>query len=175
MVRKEKVLGSACCVLRKKWVRGNARAGLRLCNFDLGTMPPSLSSQHPAPGTQHSHRGFTLIELLVVMAIIATLLTLAVPRYFHSTDRAKEAVLKQNLAQMRDSIDKYYGDRGRYPDSLEDLVTRKYLRKVPPDPITESTTTWLTVAPEEAGKGGVFDVRSGATGTALDGSTYEKW
>ena len=119
-------------------------------------------------------RGFTLIELLVVMSIIATLLTLAVPRYFHSTDLAKEAVLKQNLAQMRDSIDKYYGDRGRYPDSLEDLVTRKYLRKVPPDPITDSATTWLTVSPE-AGKGGVFDVKSGAPGTAHDGSAYDKW
>lgn len=119
--------------------------------------------------------GFTLIELLVVMAIIATLLTLAVPRYFHSTERAKEAVLKQNLAQMRDSIDKYYGDRGRYPDSLEDLVSKKYLRKVPPDPITDSTTTWFTVPPDEAGKGGVFDVKSGATGTALDGSAYDKW
>ena len=119
--------------------------------------------------------GFTLIELLVVMAIIATLLTLAVPRYFQSTDRAREAVLKQNLAQMRESIDKYYGDRGRYPDSLEDLVSKKYLRKVPPDPITDSTTTWLTVPPDEAGKGGVFDVKSGAAGTGLDGSAYDKW
>lgn len=109
------------------------------------------------------------------MSIIATLLTLAVPRYFHSTDRAKEAVLKQNLAQMRDSIDKYYGDRGRYPDSLEDLVTRKYLRKIPPDPMTDSATTWLTFPPDEAGKGGVFDVKSGASGTGLDGSAYDKW
>ncbi len=109
------------------------------------------------------------------MAIIATLLALAVPRYFHSTDRAKEAVLKQNLAQMRDSIDKYYGDRGRYPDSLEDLVTRNYLRKVPPDPITDSTATWLVVPPDEAGKGGIFDVKSGAAGIGLDGSAYDKW
>ena len=119
--------------------------------------------------------GFTLIELLVVMAIIATLLTLAVPHYFHSTDRAKEAVLKQNLSLMRESIDKYYGDRGRYPDSLEDLVSKKYLRKVPFDPITDSNTTWLTVPPEEAGKGVVYDVKSGAAGTALDGSAYDKW
>jgi general secretion pathway protein G len=119
--------------------------------------------------------GFTLIELLVVMAIIATLLTLAVPRYFHSTDRAKEAVLKQNLSQMRESIDKYYGDRGRYPDSLDDLVNRKYLRKIPPDPITDSPLTWVTVSPDLAGSGSVFDVRSGAPGTALDGSNYDKW
>ena len=143
----------------------------------------SLLAQREAKGFFRSlftvHRspisGFTLIELLVVMSIIATLLTLAVPRYFHSTDRAREAVLKQNLAQMRDSIDKYYGDRGRYPDSLEDLVTRKYLRKVPSDPITESTVTWLTIPPDEAGKGGVFDVKSGASGTGLDGSAYDKW
>ena len=125
--------------------------------------------------TSSRRHGFTLIELLVVMAIIATLLTLAMPRYFHSMDRAKEAVLKQNLTQMRESIDKYYGDRGRYPDSLEDLVSKKYLRKVPSDPITDSTTTWLTVAPEEAGKGVVYDVKSGAAGTALDGSAYDKW
>ena len=121
------------------------------------------------------NKGFTLIELLVVMAIIATLLTLAVPRYFHSTDRAKEAVLKQDLAQMRDAIDKYYGDRGRYPDSLEDLVGKKYLRKIPPDPLTGTQLTWSVVAPDEAGKGGVFDIRSGAPGAALDGSKYGDW
>jgi general secretion pathway protein G len=119
--------------------------------------------------------GFTLIELLVVMAIIAMLLTLAVPRYFHSTDRAREAVLRQNLAQMREAIDKYYGDRGRYPDRLDDLVDRKYLRRIPPDPITDSSETWVRVPPAEAGLGTVFDVRSGAPGPALDGSAYSSW
>ena len=119
--------------------------------------------------------GFTLIELLVVMAIIALLLTIAVPRYFHSTDRAKEAVLKQNLAQMRDAIDKYHGDRGRYPDALEDLVTGKYLRRVPPDPMTENAQTWVPVAPEVSGNGSVFDVKSGAQGTALDGTPFRDW
>ena len=130
------------------------------------------ASRSSRPSRRH---GFTLIELLVVMAIIATLLTLAVPRYFHSTDRAKEAVLRQNLAQMRDAIDKYYGDRDRYPDALEDLVGKKYLRKIPPDPITETPLTWSTVPPTEAGKGGVFDVKSGAPGVALDGSKYGDW
>jgi general secretion pathway protein G len=119
--------------------------------------------------------GFTLIELLVVMAIIATLLALAAPRYLHSTDRAKEAVLKQNLAQMRDAIDKYYGDRGRYPDALEDLVGNKYLRKIPHDPITETPLTRSTVPPNESEKGGVFDVKSGAPGVALDGSKFGDW
>ena len=119
--------------------------------------------------------GFTLIELLVVMAIIATLLTLAVPRYFSSVDRSKEAVLKQNLASFRDTIDKYYGDTGRYPDSLEDLVTKKYLRSIPPDPLTESATTWVTVPPENAAKGMVYDVKSGAPGTSSDGRPYAEW
>ena len=109
------------------------------------------------------------------MAIIALLLTVAVPRYYHSVDRAREAVLKQDLAQMRDAIDKYHGDRGRYPDSLEDLVTRKYLRKIPLDPITESATSWIAISPAEADKGNVFDVKSGATGTAIDGTSYADW
>jgi general secretion pathway protein G len=120
-------------------------------------------------------RGFTLIELLVVLAIIATLLTIAVPRYYASLDRSKEAVLKENLYQMRDAIGKYYGDKGKYPESLEALATDKYLRKVPLDPITESATTWQVVAPEDPQKTGVFDVRSGAPGKALDGSEFSTW
>ncbi|MFN0039719.1 MAG: type II secretion system protein [Burkholderiales bacterium] len=119
--------------------------------------------------------GFTLIELLVVMSIIALLLTLAAPRYFHSTDRAREAVLKQNLAQMRDAIDKFHGDRGRYPDRLDDLVEKKYLRRIPTDPITDSPDSWVRISPDEAQSGGVFDVRSGAPGTSLDGTAYASW
>lgn len=119
--------------------------------------------------------GFTLVELLVVMSIIALLMSIAVPRYFHSTDKAREAVLKQNLAQMRDAIDKFYGDRGRYPDALDDLVSRKYLRRIPPDPITDSPRTWLTAPPEVTGIGRVYDVKSGAPGVALDGSKYGDW
>lgn len=128
------------------------------------------SSHAPRPS-----RAFTLIELLVVMSIIALLLTIAVPRYFHSTDRAKEAVLKEDLAQMRDAIDKYYGDRGRYPDALDDLVEKKYLRRIPADPVTDSVQTWVTVPPEETGKGTIYDVKSGATGTAQDGTLYGDW
>lgn len=120
-------------------------------------------------------RAFTLIELLVVFAIIATLLLLAVPRYFSSVDKSKEAVLKENLYQMRDAIGKYYGDKGKYPDSVEALATEKYLRKVPLDPITESTTTWVVVPPENPQEGGVFDVRSGAPGKSLDGTEYSQW
>ena len=119
--------------------------------------------------------GFTLIELLVVFAIIATLLTIAVPRYYASLDKSKEAVLKENLYQLRDAIGKYYGDKGKYPESLEALAADKYLRKVPLDPITESATTWIPVPPEDPQKGGVFDVRSGAPGKALDGTEFSTW
>ncbi len=119
--------------------------------------------------------GFTLIELLVVMTIIGMLLTLAVPRYFHSVDKSKETVLRENLAIMRDSLDKYYGDLGRYPDSLEDLVTKKYLRAIPIDPITQSAATWQIIAPEGLNKGAVYDIKSGATEKALDGTAYADW
>jgi type II secretion system protein G len=82
-------------------------------------------------------RGFTLIELLVVLAIVGALVGLAVPRYLHRVDLAKETVLRSDLAAMRDAVDKFFGDTGRYPTNLEELVARRYLRKIPPDPITE--------------------------------------
>lgn len=119
--------------------------------------------------------GFTLVELLVVMAIIALLLSLAVPRYFGSVDRSKEAVLKENLYLMRDALQKYYGDKGKYPSDLGELVSEKYLRKIPVDPISESDKTWQTVAPDGGIKGNVSDVRSGAPGNAPDGTAYSEW
>ncbi len=120
-----------------------------------------------------SGRGFTLIELLVVMAIIALLLTLAAPRYFQSVQRSREAVLKEDLHLMRDAIDKHYADTGKYPANLEDLVTKKYLRRIPVDPITESATTWVLVdPPDKPGSRAVFDVRSGAPGKSLGGTPY---
>ena len=125
--------------------------------------------------SKHFKCGFTLIELLVVMAIIGTLLTIAVPRYFHSVEKSKEAVLHQNLALTRQVLDKYFSDNGKYPDSLEDLVNKKYLRNFPYDPITESTTTWLIIPPDVPEKGTVFDIKSGAPGKALDGSDYKDW
>ncbi|WP_193317021.1 type II secretion system protein [Janthinobacterium sp. FT14W] len=125
--------------------------------------------------TRPLQRGFTLIELLVVMALIGMLLSLSVPRYFGNVDKAKESVLRQNLAQTRDAIDKYFGDNGRYPDSLDEIVTRRYLRRLPVDPITDRSDSWVIVAPEKKDMGGVFDVRSGATGRARDGSEYASW
>ncbi len=120
-------------------------------------------------------KGFTLIELLVVMAIISVLLTLAVPRYFSSLDKSKEAVLKEDLTEMRSAVDKYYGDTGKYPDTLEDLVTKKYLRNIPVDPITESAGTWVVVPPEDPDKTGVYDVKSGAPGNGRDGTPFKEW
>lgn len=119
--------------------------------------------------------GFTLIEILAVLAIIATLLTIAVPYYFASIDRSKEAVLKENLNQMRDAIGKFYADKGRYPESLEVLIVEKYMRKVPVDPVTETNATWILVAPENQQTGGIYDVRSGAQGNGLDGTAYVEW
>ena len=119
--------------------------------------------------------GFTLIELLVVMSIIATLLTIALPRYFDSVDRSKEVALKEDLKVMRDAIDKYYGDTGSYPETLDDLVSKKYLKAIPEDPITGSPTSWQPVAPQDDRQSGVADVKSGAQGTARDGSSYQDW
>jgi general secretion pathway protein G len=123
----------------------------------------------------HRCRGFTLIELLVVMVLISLLLSIAIPTYFGHVDKAKETVLRQDLAQMRDAIDKYAGDFGRYPDSLEEMAVRRYIRKVPVDPITERTDSWKLVAPERKDMGKVFDVRSGAQGKGKDGSDYASW
>ncbi|SFV14645.1 type II secretion system protein [Pseudoduganella namucuonensis] len=122
-----------------------------------------------------SPRGFTLIELLVVLGIIALLLTLAVPRYFPSVDSARETILADNLRNARATIDQYYGDTGRYPDTLEQLVEKKYLRGVPVDPVTESTTSWIVVPPEDGSKGGVADIKSGAPGNDRHGKPYSEW
>lgn len=114
-------------------------------------------------------RGFTLIELLVVLAIVATLLTLAVPRYFQTIDSSKETVLIENLRTTRDAIDKFYGDNGRYPDSLEELVVRRYLRALPIDPVNDSAALWNIVPPPGDAKGKVYDLKSTATGQTRNG------
>jgi general secretion pathway protein G len=128
-----------------------------------------------AIGAQRRSAGFTLIELLVVMALIALLLTLSLPRYFSNVDKARESVLRQDLASLRDAIDKHFGDVERYPDALDDLVTKKYLRRIPIDPMTDRTDTWVIVPPDDPDLGGVFDVKSGAQGNARDGTAYAQW
>lgn len=120
-------------------------------------------------------RGFTLIELLVVLAIVSTLLMLVAPRYFHQVDASKEAVLRDNLRAVRDVIDKFHGDTGRYPETMEELVEKKYLRALPMDPFTESTATWQLLPVPEGYQGTIYDIRSGAEGAGRDGKNYADW
>jgi general secretion pathway protein G len=109
-------------------------------------------------------KGFTLVELMVVLAVIALLLSVVVPDYIGKLRRAEEAVLQENLALMRDSLDKHYADTGRYPTSLEELVAKRYLRSIPKDPFTQSASTWVPVPPQDTRKGNVWDVKSAAKG-----------
>lgn len=120
-------------------------------------------------------RGFTLIELLVVMTIIALLLSIAAPRYFGSEERAREAVLHENLSTLREALDKYYADTGKYPDVLGDLVEHHYLRRIPVDPFTGDDSSWITQAPDASEKGRIYDVKSGAKGKARDGTSFSDW
>ena len=120
-------------------------------------------------------RGFTLVELLVVMAIIATLLTIAVPRYFRSLQRSREAVLKQDLTTLRESIDKFYGDTGKYPQTLAVLVEKKYLRSVPVDPIAKTADKWILLNSDDPDDNGVKEVKSGAEGMGENGLPYDTW
>lgn len=118
--------------------------------------------------------GFTFVELMVVMAIVALMITIALPRYYSGMERAKEAVLKEDLFIMRDAIDDYYVDKGQYPRSLEVLVDERYLRAIPPDPITDSNKTWILIGlPQNPSV--VYDIRSGAEGEATDGTAYYEW
>jgi general secretion pathway protein G len=119
-------------------------------------------------------RGFTLIELLVVMVIIASLLAIAVPRYFRSLNHSKEVILMQDLAVMRDALDQYYEDRGRYPDTLVQLADDRYIRKIPVDPITKSSETWVATSRDEDEVAGIFDVHSGANGVSSSGTPFSE-
>jgi len=144
-------------------------------------------------------RGFTLIELLVVLAILALLLTIAAPRYIQHIERAREAALRSSLKVMREAIDKFQGDQGRYPQNLDELVMRNYLKAIPVDPITEKRDTWLALSETDLlamlanspsslvnsalaaanapvqNAPGMADVRSGAPGNGIDGTPYQQW
>jgi general secretion pathway protein G len=131
-------------------------------------------------GLRRDARGFTLIELLVVMSLIVILAGMSMVAYKDSVQRGREAVLKEDLFRMRDAIDQYYADRSKYPQTLEDLVSTGYLRKVPIDPITQSSESWQLVQAEPdpnnlAAEVGIYDIKSGSEGTALDGSKYADW
>ena len=138
--------------------------------------------------SRNREQGFTLLELIVVIAIIGILATIAMPALKNVPVRAREAVLKTNLRTLRDVIDQHYGDKGKYPTSLDALVTEGYLRRLPTDPITKSNETWVPVYEEldpdkpaaesetsDDGKPGIIDVHSGAPGNSLDGSPYQDW
>jgi general secretion pathway protein G len=135
---------------------------------------------------QREH-GFTLLELIVVIAIIGILATIAMPAMKDVPRRANEAVLKTNLRTMRDVIDQHYGDKGKYPTSLQSLVDTGYLRKIPMDPITKSRETWVPLYEEidptnppaetesDEGQPGIVDVHSGSPAISLDGTPYSEW
>ncbi len=118
--------------------------------------------------------GFTLVELMVVLTIIGLLLSVVVPDYLGRVRRAEEATLQEDLAVMRDALDKHYADAGRYPNSLDELVSKRYLRSIPKDPLTQSTA-WVTVPPSDPQKGGIYDVHSAAKGTGSNGMPYDRW
>lgn len=120
-------------------------------------------------------KGFTLIELLVVLAIVSTLLLLVAPRYFQRLDVAQETVLRDNLRTLRQVLDHFQADHGRFPEALQELVDKRYLRALPMDPFTGSTETWTIMTPPDGLEGTVYDLRSGAAGTAKDGTLYADW
>ena len=123
-------------------------------------------------GRQHRSAGFTLVELLIVMAIVAMLISIVAPRYLGSLEKAKEVTLQEDLKVMRLSIDRFYADKGRYPDTLLELVDEKYLRSLPLDPYTDSQGTWIVISPGEAELSGIADVRSGALGASRGGVRF---
>ena len=124
--------------------------------------------------------GWTLIELLIVISLISILATMGMAQYKTSVVHAREATLKEDLFRMRDAIDQYYADKGKYPEALEALVSDGYLRKIPEDPFTKSADTWQSMPAEAdpsnpAAEPGVYDVKSGSDATALDGTKYSEW
>lgn len=122
-----------------------------------------------------TRRGYTLIEMLIVLSIISILATMAMPSFQKSLIRAKETNLRRTLFIMRDTIDQFYADQGRYPNSLEDLETEKYIRQVPIDPFTGQSDTWVTIPPEGFAEGNVYDVHSGSDKIGLEGVPYNEW
>ena len=138
------------------------------------------SSSPFARVADRGHRGFTLIELMIVMAIIAVLMSVAIPIYNRSIIRAKESVLKNNLFTMRTSIDEYTYDKQKAPQTLNDLVTDGYMRQIPVDPMTGTADSWKIIMEDASNtvnqsEPGIFDVRSGSDKTSLEGTPYAEW
>lgn len=136
------------------------------------------SNRNPKSEIRNRERGFTLIELLIVLAIIGLLVSIALPQYRSAQRKAKEAVLRENLARIRELLDQYKSDKGNYPQSLRTLVDEGYLRKMPFDPLTGRDDTWeevkedLGTNPDPTAQAGVIDVKSTAQGQTLEGISY---
>lgn len=126
----------------------------------------------PAP-LHRFRRAFTLIEMLIVMAVVALLLTIALPHYFGSLEKSRDLALQENLKVLRVTLDRFFADKGRYPDTLEELVEQKYLRALPVDPITDSPRSWIPIQAKDSDIKGIADIKSGAHGLAKDGRAYD--
>ena len=172
-----RVIGeSGNCVIENARAARPRRCGLRL--RDRFTYPITRLPDYPI--VRSLDRGFTMIELLVVVSLIVILATMGMSQYRTSVIHAREGVLKEDLFRMRDGIDQYYADKGKWPSTLDDLVSDGYMRKIPEDPFTKSNSTWQAIPAEPdpnnpTAEPGVYDVKSGAQGTALDGSSYSDW
>jgi general secretion pathway protein G len=152
--------------------RSNMSRALRVFNDPITQLP-----DYPI---HRSSSGFTIIELLVVLALISILATMGMAQYRQGVVHAREAVLKTDLFDLRDAIDQYYADKGQYPGTLDSLVSDGYIRKVPVDPFTNAADTWQTTPSEPdpnnpTATPGIYDVKSGSDGTAIDGSKYSDW
>jgi general secretion pathway protein G len=124
---------------------------------------------------KNREKGFTLIELLVVLAIIAMLAGIAAPVYFSSIPKSKESALKEDLVVLRKAIDDFYSDNNKYPQDLNELVSGKYIRAIPKDPITDSDGTWIVINDDADDGGGISDIKSGAAGKSANGDNYQDW
>jgi general secretion pathway protein G len=154
------------------------RPVIRTSSF--ATLHPSAHRARAGGPGLRSAEGFTLIELLIVIALISILATMGLVQYRNSIQSTREATLKTDLFRLRDAIDQYYADKTKYPSSLDALVSDGYMRKIPEDPMTKSADTWQTVPAEPdpsnpSAEPGIYDIKSGASGTALDGSSYSDW
>jgi general secretion pathway protein G len=139
-----------------------------------------MDEQKATPERPSRASGFTLMEMMIVMVLIVILAGIGLSVYGTSVQRAKEATLKEDLFRMRDAIDQYYADKNKYPGSLDDLVSEKYLRAVPQDPFTQMTDTWQTTMSDPdpgnpSQQSGISNVKSGSDQTGLDGSRYADW
>jgi general secretion pathway protein G len=141
------------------------------------TWRPRPGSSGEGAGAKPRGRGFTLIEILIVISVIGILISLAQPSYQRAVTAAREATLKENLFVLRDVLDQFFADNGKYPSALSELVDKRYLRRVPKDPLTGSADTWVLVqATDDKGQDvGIYDVKSGSDRTAMDGTAYADW